>query len=55
MDKHMVGDQFLYKHMSKRFQDYLLHVIQDFEADFVWKVSLKVLNLAHYNSISHLF
>ena len=24
-----------------------------FEADFLWKVSLKMLNLAYYNSISH--
>ena len=29
--------------------------IQDFEADFPKKVSLKMLNLKDYNSISHLF
>ena len=39
--------------MGETFQDYSW--IQDFEDDFLWKVSLKMLNLAGYNSISHLF
>ena len=30
--------------MGESFQDYSW--IQDFEADFLWKVSLKILNLA---------
>ena len=38
--------------MGESFQDYSW--IQDFEADFPLKVSLKMLNLADYNSISHL-
>ena len=29
--------------------------IQDFEADFLWKVSLKMLNKADFNSFSGLF
>ena len=29
-------------HMAESFQDYSL--IQDYEADFPWKVSLKILN-----------
>ena len=36
--------------MGKSFQDYSW--IQDFEADFLWKVSLKIQNLADYNSFS---
>ena len=39
--------------MGGSFQDY--SCIQDFEADFLWKVSLKMLNLTDYDSISHLF
>ena len=38
--------------MGESFQDYSR--IQDLEADFPQKVSLKMLNLADYNSISHL-
>ena len=38
--------------MGKSFQDY--SGIQDFEADFPQKDSLKMLNLADYNNISHL-
>ena len=40
-------------HMGESFQDYSW--IQDFEADFLWRVSLKMPNLTDYNSISHLF
>ena len=39
--------------MGKSFQDYSL--IQDFEADFPQKVSLKMLNLGDHNSCSDLF
>ena len=35
--------------MRESFQDYSW--IQDFEADFPKKVSLKIMNLADYNSI----
>ena len=39
--------------MGKRFQDkYRIH---DFEADFPQKVSLKMLNPAHYSCISDSF
>ena len=30
-------------------------IIQDFEAYFLWKVSLKILNKAEYNSFSDIF
>ena len=39
-------------HMGESFQYYSW--IQDFEANFPQKVSLEMLNLADYNSISHL-
>ena len=39
--------------MGEGFQDY--SGIQDFEADFPQKVSLKMLNLAEYYSFSDLF
>ena len=38
--------------MSESFQDYSW--IQDFEADFLWKVSLKMLNSADNNIFSDL-
>ena len=38
--------------MGESFQGYSL--IQDFEADFLWKVSLKMLNSAGNNSFSDL-
>ena len=40
------------KNMGESFQDQSW--IQDFEADFPYKVSLKMLNLEDYNSISNL-
>ena len=40
-------------HMGEQFQGYSR--IQDFEADFPKKVSLKILNWADYNSFSDLF
>ena len=40
-------------HMGESFQDYFW--IQDFEADFPQKVSLKMLNYGDYNSFSDLF
>ena len=39
--------------MDESFQDY--SCIQDFEADFLWKVSLKILKKADYDSFSDLF
>ena len=39
--------------MGESFQDYSL--IQDFEADFPYKVSLKMLNYGDYNSFYDLF
>ena len=39
--------------MGEIFQDYSW--IQDFEADFLWKVSLKILNYAEYNSFSDIY
>ena len=39
--------------MGESFQDYTC--IQDFEADFLWKVSLKMLNSVDHNSFSDLF
>ena len=39
--------------MGESFQDYSR--IQDFEVDFLWKVCLKILNKADYNSYSDLF
>ena len=39
--------------MGERFQDFYL--IQDFEADFPKKVSLKMLNSADYYSFSDLY
>ena len=39
--------------MGKSFQEYSR--IQGFEADFPWKVSLKMLNKANYNSFSNIF
>ena len=47
-NQHSIGA----KHMGEKFQDY--YWIQDFEADFLWKVSLKMLNWAHHNSFSEL-
>ena len=38
--------------MGESFKEY--SCIQDFEADFPQKVSLKILNLTDYYSISHL-
>ena len=40
-------------HMVESFQDYSW--IQDFEADFPLKVSLKMLNLGDYNRFSYLY
>ena len=39
--------------MGESYQDYSW--IQDFEADFLWKVSLKMLNEADFKSSSDLF
>ena len=39
--------------MGESFQDYSW--IQDFEANFLWRVSLKMLNQGDYNSLSDLF
>ena len=39
--------------MGESFQDYSW--IEDFEADFLWKVRVKMLNLGDYNSFSELF
>ena len=39
--------------MGESFQDYSW--TQDFEADFLWKVSLKMLNSGDHNSFSDLF
>ena len=39
--------------IGESFQDYSW--IQDFEADFLWKVSLKILNSVDYDSFSDLF
>ena len=39
--------------MGESFQDY--SGIQDFEVDILWKVSLKILNLADSNSFFSLF
>ena len=40
----------LYKYICESFQDYSW--IQDFDADFLWKVNLKILNSAGNNSFS---
>ena len=39
--------------MDERLHDYSW--INDFEADFLWKVSLKIMNKADYNSFSDYF
>ena len=39
--------------IDESFQDYSW--IQDFEADFLWKVSLKILNSVDNDSVSDLF
>ena len=39
--------------IGESFQDYSW--IQDFEADFLWKVSLKIMNSVDYDRISDLF
>ena len=46
-------DSWYYTSMGESFQDYSW--IQDFEADFHRKSASKIMNLACYNSISHLF